>query len=54
MNIHFGFFIKIVDVETAFLYGELEEEIIMEWPWGMPNIRKDYCIMLNECIYGLV
>ena len=30
--IHFRFFAKIVNVETAFLYRELEEEIYMECP----------------------
>ena len=29
MMIHIGYSAKIVDVETAFLYGEVEEEIYM-------------------------
>ena len=52
--IHFGYLAKIVDVETAFLYGNLEEEIYMECPQGMSNMGKDGCIILNKCIYGLV
>ena len=45
---------KIVDIETAFLYGDLEEEIYMECPQGMSEVKKDDCIILNKCIYGLV
>ena len=50
----FGFFAKIVNVEATFLYGELEEEIYMECPHGMPDVGKDDCIILNKCIHGLV
>ena len=45
---------KIVDVETAFLYGELEEEIYMECPPGMRNVTNDDILLLLQCIYGLV
>ena len=54
MVLHFGYSAKIVDVETAFLYGDLEEEIYMECIQGMSNITKDDCIILNKYIYGLV
>ena len=54
MVLHFGYVAKIVDVETAFLYGDLEEEIYMECPQGMSNVTKDNCIILNKCIYGFV
>ena len=54
MVLHFCYLAKMVNVETAFLYGDLEEEIYMEWPQGMSNIIKDGCIILNKCIYGLV
>jgi len=50
----FGLEAKIVDVETAFLYGELEEEIFMESPPGMPGTTNDDALLLNKCIYGLV
>ena len=44
---------KIIDVETAFLYGELEEEIYMESPEGLGH-GEDDCVKLERSIYGLV
>jgi len=44
---------KIVDVETAFLYGELDEEIYMLSPEGLDN-KPDECVKLEKAIYGLV
>jgi len=41
------------DVETAFLLGELEEEIYMECPPGM-GAHSDECLCLWKFIYGLV
>ena len=41
-------------METAFLYRELEKEIYMECPQGISDVGKDNCIILNQCIYGLV
>lgn len=43
----------IIDVETAFLYGQLEEEIYMESPEGL-EIEPDECVKLEKAIYGLV
>ena len=54
MVLHFGYLAKIVDVETAFLYGDLEEVIYLECPQGMSDITKVNCIILNKCIYSLV
>ena len=54
MILHFGYLAKIVDIETAFLYGDLEEKIYMECPQGMDDVKKDDCIILNRCIHGLV
>ena len=51
---HFGYSAKIVNAETAFLYRDLEEEIYMECPQGMSDVKKDDCIISNKCIYDLV
>jgi len=44
---------KLIDVETAFLYGNLEEEIYMDCPEGMIT-DGDECLLLLQSIYGLV
>jgi hypothetical protein len=44
---------SIVDVETAFLHGNLQEEIYMNVPKGLN--QDDYtCLLLKKTIYGLV
>jgi Reverse transcriptase (RNA-dependent DNA polymerase) len=46
-----------LDVETAFLHGELEEEIYMQVPKGHEEVfeeNKDICLKLQKAIYGLV
>ena len=45
---------KLVDVETAFLNGDLEEDIYMELPEGMDEDRNTKCCHLKKSIYGLV
>jgi Reverse transcriptase (RNA-dependent DNA polymerase) len=52
------------DIETAFLYGILEEEIYMEFPEGYEQYLKDvkgrlcssseHCVLLLRALYGLV
>ena len=50
-----------MDVETAFLYGEIEEEIYMEAPVGMKEVlsnqdetdKENTCYQLLKGIYGL-
>ena len=56
-----GWLAEIVDVETAFLYGELEEQIFMKVPDGYETVvkydvinRKEECLMLMRTIYGTV
>jgi hypothetical protein len=44
---------SIVDVETAFLHGELQEEIYMNIPEGMSYDSKHW-LLLTKTIYGLV
>eukprot|EP00980_Cylindrotheca_fusiformis_P022827 scaffold9817_cov44-Cylindrotheca_fusiformis.AAC.1 len=44
---------KIIDVETAFLLGDLDEEIFMQAPEGL-GIGDDECLQLLKSIYGLV
>ena len=43
----------IVDVETAFLHGDLEEEIYMDCSEGLDH-ENDECLLLQKTIYGLV
>ena len=47
----------VMDVETAFLYGDIEEEIFMKSPVGMeeidPGSSPEYCYQLKKGIYGL-
>ena len=44
---------KIVDIETAFLHGDLEEEIYMDAPEGI-GATEDEVVKLEQTIYGLV
>ena len=47
----------VMDVETAFLYGDIEEEIIMKSRVGMeeidPGSSPEDCYQLKKGIYGL-
>ena len=47
----------VMDVETAFLHGEIDEEIFMKSPVGMeeidPGSSPEDCYQLLKGIYGL-
>ena len=43
----------IIDVETAFLHGNLQEEIYMNIPDGLESSGNE-CLRLKKTIYGLV
>ena len=47
----------VMDVETAFLYGEIDEEIFMKSPVGMEEIDQgsssEDCYQLKKGIYGV-
>ena len=51
---------EIVDIETAFLYGNLEEEIFMKQPQGLKYMESEsdtdneHVLVLKQSIYGLV
>ena len=45
---------KIIDVETAFLHGDLEEEIYMNSPDGLGHNQEEECVKLEKSMYGLV
>ncbi len=53
-KIIYGLSAKIVDVETAFLYGDLDEEIFMNCPKELPHATDQDALKLQKCIYGLV
>jgi hypothetical protein len=44
---------SIIDVETSFLHGEIQEKIYMNIPEGMSYDSK-HCLFLTKTIYGLV
>jgi hypothetical protein len=44
---------SVVDIETAFLHGDLDEEIYMEIPKGLA-IKDNKKLILRKTIYGLV
>ena len=50
---------KVVDIDNAFLIGDLEHEIYMKIPEGYdkvinPGVDKEDCLILQKAIYGLV
>ena len=50
---------KVVDIDNAFLNGDLEHEIYMKIPEGYdevinPRVDKEDCLILQKAIHGLV
>jgi len=45
--------LKHLDVSTAFLNGELKEEVYIAVPPGLEKTYKDKCFKLRKAIYGL-
>ena len=50
---------KVVDIDNAFLNGDLEHEIYMKLPEGYDeviseDVDKEDCLILQKAIYGLV
>ena len=46
--------LELLDVKTAFLHGELEEDIYMQQPEGFKVLSKeDYVCLLKRSLYGL-
>ena len=47
----FGYFVHQMDVKTAFLNGELEEQIFMQLP--RDELGKSKIVQLQKSLYGL-
>ena len=45
--------VRQIDVKTAYLYGDLDEEIYMEPPEGAPDVPEGHVYRLQKAIYGL-
>jgi hypothetical protein len=49
---------ELIDVETAFLYGDLDEEIYLKLPSGYQEVfgnEENFdCLLLKKSLYGLV
>nr|GEY64789.1 retrovirus-related Pol polyprotein from transposon TNT 1-94 [Tanacetum cinerariifolium] len=48
----FNLELEQLDVKTAFLYGDLEEQIYMSQPEGFNNSRRDQVCLLKKSLYG--
>ncbi|GAX17144.1 hypothetical protein FisN_UnNu082, partial [Fistulifera solaris] len=52
---------ELIDVEAAFLEAGLDEEVYLEWPYGLVEFgyiteeeAREYVILLDRAMYGLV
>ena len=52
---HFDWEMHHMDVKSAYLIGDLEEEIYMELPEGVPREKgkEDWVCLLHKALYGL-
>ncbi|RVX00967.1 Retrovirus-related Pol polyprotein from transposon TNT 1-94 [Vitis vinifera] len=51
---HFDLELHQMDVKTAFLNGDLDEDVYMEQPTGFIEVGKEHLVCkLNKSIYGL-
>ncbi|KAL2227396.1 UNVERIFIED_CONTAM: Retrovirus-related Pol polyprotein from transposon TNT 1-94 [Sesamum indicum] len=54
LTAHYDWELKQMDVKTAFLHGDLDENIYMHQPFGFTDISKsDYVCLLKKSLYGL-
>jgi hypothetical protein len=42
-----------IDIKTAYLYGELEEEVYMAVPEGLQDVPEGHVLQLIKALYGL-
>ena len=49
----FDWNMQSIDISSAFLNGELEEEVYMKQPQGFEQLGPEYVCKLKKAIYGL-
>jgi hypothetical protein len=49
---HVRWHVHYTDVKSAFLNGELEEEVYVSWPPGLTIVKVDQVLALNKALYG--
>ena len=59
MAVNLNLEIKLMDMVTAYLYGNLDSDIYMKVPEGIPALNQDranrnlYSVKLRKSLYGL-